>query len=528
VTAPSTDSASASPNGALGRFYLPAAAIAALLVLLPSLLYPFARDQAVFAYVGSIIARGGMPYRDAWDLKPPGIYALYGLMAAVAPDQHYGLMFLVRLVDLFAALTTAVLLAGLARHWGFPEAGVAVAAWYATLYFRGGFWSMAQTEAFANPLVVGGAIALLTAAEGKSRRSWTLGLLAGALTGAALVLKFTSAAPVVVPIAYLVWRQRRESLGGLLGFAAGGILTGGAAVLWLKTGGVLGAYLDVQRGFVVPYTRLNNTIVANHRLNPLTGLWYWFLGAWPAIIAAALAVLLPREERRKALFLTAALAAAIAAVIVQSKYFLYHWETTHPWLALLAGWGTLAALRKTSLSRRSLLGALVALPLVWTLIGRWGLYRDSARYAVGALPRDRWLARFRSPDRDFSFLADTQVADYVRKHSKAGDPVLVWGFEPAVYLLSDRRPPTRFFFNVPVAVQFSPEAWKREFLADLNRKPPEMLLVVRNDAIPWATGLSQDSETQLQTWPELRAVLDQRYSFETQIEDFAIYRRHPG
>jgi hypothetical protein len=277
----------------------------------------------------------------------------------------------------------------------------------------------------------------------------------------------------------------------------------------------------------VPYAQLNNTVVANHRLNPLTGLWYWFLGAWPALIAAGLAFLLQREERRKALFLGAALLAAIAAVIVQGKYFLYHWETTHPWLALLAGWGTLAALRKTSLRSTSFVAALLALPLVWSLIGRWGFYRDSARYAVGALSRQRWLARFTS-GADYSFVADTQVADYVRTHTKSSDPVLVWGFEPAVYLLSDRRPPTRFFFNVPVAVPFSPEAWKTEFLSDLDRTPPELLLVVRNDAIPWATGLPDDSAAQLQAWPELRRVLDQGYSFETQIEDFAIYRRHPG
>src|SRR6266566_3898106 len=49
-------------------------------LLLPSLFYPFARDQGVFAYVGSLILKGGWPYRDVWEVKPPGIYYTYAAM----------------------------------------------------------------------------------------------------------------------------------------------------------------------------------------------------------------------------------------------------------------------------------------------------------------------------------------------------------------------------------------------------------------------------------------------------------------
>ena len=59
-------------------------ALAALL-LLPSLFYPFARDQGVFAYAGQVILRGGWPYRDVWDLKPPGVYFSYAAMLALTP-----------------------------------------------------------------------------------------------------------------------------------------------------------------------------------------------------------------------------------------------------------------------------------------------------------------------------------------------------------------------------------------------------------------------------------------------------------
>lgn len=55
-----------------------ALAVGALLVLSPNL--PLNRapseDEGVFLYVARTIATGGMPYRDVWDHKPPGVYLL--------------------------------------------------------------------------------------------------------------------------------------------------------------------------------------------------------------------------------------------------------------------------------------------------------------------------------------------------------------------------------------------------------------------------------------------------------------------
>src|SRR2546430_6535607 len=52
--------------------------VGALLVLAPNL--PSNRvpseDEGVFLYVARTIAAGGMPYRDVWDHKPPGVYLL--------------------------------------------------------------------------------------------------------------------------------------------------------------------------------------------------------------------------------------------------------------------------------------------------------------------------------------------------------------------------------------------------------------------------------------------------------------------
>jgi hypothetical protein len=115
----------------------------------------------------------------------------------------------------------------------------------------------------------------------------------------------------------------------------------------------------------------------------------------------------------------------------------------------------------------------------------------------------------------------------VRAHTQPGDGLLIWGFEPAVYLLANRQPPTRFFFNVPVAAPFAPDAWRQEYLSAVQTRPPELLLVLRNDRIPWANGRADDSAAQLRSWPELAAWVESRYRFEADLEDFRVYRlRH--
>src|SRR5215472_6478303 len=62
----------------------PAIAIVVALIvegfLLANLLsFGYGRDQGIYAVVGHAITLGGVPYRDAWDFKPPGIHFLFAL-----------------------------------------------------------------------------------------------------------------------------------------------------------------------------------------------------------------------------------------------------------------------------------------------------------------------------------------------------------------------------------------------------------------------------------------------------------------
>ena len=58
------------------RHSLSAAALGLLAALaaVVSLWWPYGWDQGAMAWVGDTIVDGGMPYRDAWDVKGPLTY----------------------------------------------------------------------------------------------------------------------------------------------------------------------------------------------------------------------------------------------------------------------------------------------------------------------------------------------------------------------------------------------------------------------------------------------------------------------
>ncbi len=521
------------------------AVMAAWGILAPTLFYPPGRDQGVFAYVGRAIAHGGMPYRDAWDLKPPGIYLAYAGVVRAAEALHAPLGAALRGADFLLVALAAVLLVLLARRLGRPWAGPVAAAWYALLYLRGGFWNLSQAEAWANPLLLGAALLGLAAAEDGIPLPLA-GCAAGVLLAAAALLKWTAVLAVLPFVALPLWRR-----GGGRGSWAAAVLAGAAVPLlmvafWLRQGHAWEPYLEIQRGFVAPYARIGASGPGPRlaRLFGYTSGWLFKTMALPtaALLAGALAGTGWSRRARRLLLLS--LGGAFLSVAAQDKYFGYHWQPLFPGFALLAAGGSLelgrrllAARRKRSpepapagaddpRSSRAVVAFALLLAGGGALLLHGRAYWDAARHASGRLSRADWLQRFGPPGRgDFSYLADEWAAAYLRAHTRPGDRVLIWGFEPLVYLLAGRSAPDRFFFNVPLTVRFAPEAWRREFLDDLRRRPPERVLVLRNDRFPWASGRADDSAAQLAEWAELSRWLASRYRREGTIEDFTIYRR---
>src|SRR5262245_31300589 len=95
---------------------------------LPSLVQPAGGDQNLYAYLGQRVIDGGVPYRDAWDQKPPAVFFVYAFLWRIWPNES-----VVAASDLAAAALVAWLLVILGRRLFSEGAGYTAAALFLLL-----------------------------------------------------------------------------------------------------------------------------------------------------------------------------------------------------------------------------------------------------------------------------------------------------------------------------------------------------------------------------------------------------------
>lgn len=506
-----------------------------LFLLLPTLLYPLARDQWTFAYMGRALLMGETLYRDAWDVKPPPIYLIYSLILVVSGLEPEQVRIGVLVAALMPACAAGFLLARLAVRWIGHWAGLPAAALWTLLYLHGGrggrliesAWGIGQAETWAMPLVLG---ALLLASERP-----TLPRLGGAaaLMALAVWIKWPLAI-FIVPFLAVLWRSISasaawKSLLTLLLLIAVPVSFSFWREWWQ-------AFQEIQLDWVAHYAALGvddpSAGVARHARSWLN----WLAAAAAPTIAAAM-VLIPRrfcEGNRAAVGHAFILfGAGVAVVVAQGKYFGYHWQAAAPGLTLVALCGA-DRVREWAAQGRwpawlapgRFLGA--SSPVAWLLVLAYFLtsvspiYNHSAARAVGLISRADWLPQFGVPGKGDYSPAATDEAGRRLAETATGGGLLVWGFEPALYFYTGETPRTRFFFNTALTAPFCPASWRREFLADLAADPPRRIVLMSNDAVPYAGGTSADSAAYARRWAELNNFLAERYQQAWQSEHFRV------
>lgn len=542
-----THDVSASARGAdlSGRPRLLAIGIPLLLLVLlglPALVLPAGRDQAIFAVVGRVIASGGMPYVDAFDFKPPGVHLVYALASLGGGDPIVG----AHALELLGVGVAAFALFRLTEPEGLVAACTAASLLIAGYLGTLRYWDLAQPEGFALPLVMG---SLLVFRGARARP--TPALLAGALLGAASLMKY----PVVLfaalfPLLSPVPERTRAADAGVLdveplpehphrryAWAALGVaLVAAIAASWLALGGALGAFVSIQTDYVPGYTKLTTLDGLPRAIAASFGITRAFFDArpllfWPPLLGLVAAVT-TRPRRRFAAPATGVLV-ALAGVVVQGKFFHYHFIPMLPFLAWMSGLGVAAILERLRPGRESravaglvVLGLCAALAISFRAVAadRW----PAIERLTGTRDRDafRGSAAFGALGTgDHSLLATTRVTEEVRRLSRPGDTLFVWGFEPLIYLESELVPASRFIYTAAFISPWCPEAWSEEMVRDLTTDPPAIIVVASRDAIPWVTGVPLDSRGALARYPAIVALLRSRYTLAGQVERFTVFTR---
>ncbi|MCC6646304.1 MAG: glycosyltransferase family 39 protein [Polyangiaceae bacterium] len=524
------------------------AAIAAIAFVLANLVaYRYGRDQGIYAVVAGAMQRGGAPYKDAWDFKPPGIFFIYWLARALFGASEHG----VRVLEAGALASMCGAFAVLSRRWvGAWQAGVLGAACAVGVHGQLEFWHTGQPESFGGVMI---AWALVCAtyrpasddprARAKLLAAW---IGCGALYTAAALCKPPLGGGFLVSAAFLAREELRlradeplsarvkAALRPVAALAVGGALVLSLCLAYFAAKGALRDLYQTLFVFTPHYTKLS---FERRWLNAyLYFTLQHFLVEYSSFICVGVLtfLVLPplgSREREGLLHLTLVAALQLFGVALQAKFFPYHYGATLPLGCLVAGWGAWKLWRR--LSRTSLGVVVFGVALYWTSQGRGATrdledtYWDRCRQRVAA-----WLdpsKRRATEDHlysvaDVSSGANRDVAAWLVAHTSPDDRVYIWGFEPEIYDLSARRPASRYIYNVPQRATWSTET-RADLMAELEHAPPAVIVVERRDVFPVVTGNSLDSNDSMRDFPRFARFLRDGYEQETRIEDFDLYVR---
>lgn len=509
-----------------------------------SLIYPFGRDQGTYGYAGWVLLDGGMPYRDVLVIKPP--------MTIVVHTAAMGLFgvntWAIRALDLGWTAATSLAIAAIAHElWARRDIAFAAGLAYPFLYYQLDYWNTAQTDGWmVLPLALGlwmtlrGGRALGADPSGAFGR-W---VIAGCFVGVAVLFKYTAilmGLPLIVAFAFIAQNYGMRAWWGPLFVAIGSAAALVGCWLWLLAFGAWEAFTEIQLDMVVPYAQRRSDegslVDMLARLLRLRGLRADLL---PLTIAGPLA-LIPAVLGARRLgpngmwglaIVLASWLCALANVVVQGKFFEYHYQPLAGPSALLMGLGSCWIFQVTlgDRTRRTqtwaALGFIGALVAVTPLGGRLA---DLARVSTGAQSLDAYIASRREYSLPtYSVEEVRRAAALARELTTEQDRVFVWSFEPTINVRAARQTVSRYATNGAFRPHWRNPSRDAELLQALHEHPPTLFIVGSKDRFLGLKGTYADSATLLKDFEALDAFVKKRYTLAVRAGRYAIWRLDPA
>jgi 4-amino-4-deoxy-L-arabinose transferase-like glycosyltransferase len=400
---------------------------------------PFDRDEGQYATIAQAILRGGLPYRDAIEIKPPGAFYLYALAVGLFGATTEA----VRIFTALYAMLTVIAVYGVARHISGARAGLCATLIYGIFSTVPRLQGNCNTEVFLVLPMTAGVWCFLKAFESKKRSylSWV-----GLCAALAMLIK-----PVALPVLALEfllipffrsgtgrWKDSALDLAAfLLPIAACAMAT--IAYFSLRGG------LDDFLYWTVEFPRRYKD--AEIFSTPTLAAVAWHLRSVlvvPALLGIPAALWLAATKRTIPGVLPLLLILAVSwAIALPGKNFPHYFILVIPFLAIPGGVGLVF------ITRMPRVPACLALLVVCgaCVFSVWKNYKFYTVY---------------SPEQVMStiygyitFVDSVRVARYLREHTRPDDYIFQWGFEPELYFLADRRCPN------PYLVSFLP-GWSND------------------------------------------------------------------
>lgn len=438
----------------------------------PALLYPL-NDGSVYAYVAQTILDGGMPYRDAWDHKPPLIYYLNALAFIVFGVNRWAIWLLdagVVLItcDLFYRLLLDLNLNRRLARWGVLGLMLAIC--------RPVWKDLNTPEFYALPFQALGLISGVRFLNAPRRRwAYLLGLSAGlAVLCKQNTLGITMALTLVATFRR-TWNRRLFA-----SMVLGALTVPGLFGLYSLAHGSLDEALDAVLIYNQHYLQFHSTLLPWRIVGSAFRAEVVQLIFVPLLPFVLYAIRHPHPAKSvSAVLVLACLLDWFFASLSTRAYGHYYWTPLLAF-AVLVLLGLEALLKsRPRLIRRAVWAYLALVLLIPTLLYDLLAFVAADGKLIGPA-RVSWMS------------------DYIVAHTRPEATVLDWGRGSDVNIWTHRRSPTRYHYTYPVTMPgYATSKTVTAMLHDLeDHRPVYIVDVAVSSANEWVPPLDATTRQQ--------------------------------
>lgn len=520
-------------------------------------------DSGLFAYIGSAIVKGQVPYLDMWDHKPPVAFYLNALAVLLFGQTPWAIWWFNLIWITFSVIAFLFVIRKM-MGWlaAFSSSLVFLLAVMNPAIFQGGNLTEIYGLLF-QVLVVGTAYHFLTTKQDR----WVF--LAGLLTGLAFMTKPTTVAlglscGTVILGMSLVRREFKSLWQRSICFAAGLLMPIGVGALYWFIMGALNEFLAASIIYNLGYVGTGAPFLWSIKHTVLSVFPGMFISKiyWIAAIAflpyifinfrklvqflvpdrkrverALGEILSPVETTMLAIFVTLPIELVFASL--GGRNFGHYFLSLVPAVATVIAyivWKLTTSLQNLSHKRGVISLSLVA---CWVLLTA-GVFLWSGTALRGELPtRGQWES-LSSVFNDRYPMG--KLEKYVMESTGPEDPVLVWHIHLGINFTTNRRPPQRILFPANIFIPADrAKSNLDEFLVQLEADPPKLILVqeVSSIGMPFVNipieemclkgcipGLAEAMQHAdvLANLATFRDYFLENYTYDTKIYDWIVYR----
>ena len=433
---------------------------------------PLERDEGEYAYSGQLLLEGIPPYKLAYNMKLPGIYAAYAAIMAIYGETptgiHVGLLLVNAASVVLLYFLTSLLfgrLAGLVAGGSFALLSTSTSVM--------GFEAHA-TNFVVLPALAGILVAVVAAASGRMY----LIFLSGICCGIAFLMKQHGIFFALFCFLYLcrtTWERDRAMLAitrRAVAFGAGAVLPYALTCLLLYRAGVFRTFWFWTVSYAGEYSKMGlrrgiHAFLENGRAVALPAALVWILAG------IGLSALWWSRDVSQHRFFTVSLFLLSFVSICPGAYFRPHYFVLLlPIAAMLAGIAVSSATKRLAESPRRHV-AVVPI-LVFVIAFAHSLVRQRQDYFF--LPPG---SVFEATYPGSPFRAAEDVAEYVRQHSSPGARIAVIGSEPEIYFYAHRHSATGYIYMYSlIGHQKFLAHMQEQMLREVRQSQPEYLVYV--------------------------------------------------